>query len=208
MFYKKLFITASGTKAEAARTLLTLIAPPPSALELPEPMAQTQEDATLSATPRPCHRGQSVLRSRGKEKRIKEVLAYTGRIYWPHYLSRCSSVETHVFTGPPCSVSPTLTPSPAYSLDFCHRHLHEALRLRQGIEGASCPRGAHACGPVQAPGTGRHRWAREQARSRAGLQRTQSCPGWGEGLGVGGDLLTQPEAQGPKRLAPWALEGR
>lgn len=30
----------------------------------------------------------------------------------------------------------------------------------------------------------------------------------GEGLGVGGDLLTQPEAQGPKRLAPWALEGR
>ena len=142
-------------------------------------MAQTQEDATLSATPRPCHRGQSVLRSRGKEKRIKEVLAYTGRIYWPHYLSHCSSVETHVFTGPSCSVSPTLTPSPAYSLDFCHRHLHEALRLRQGIEGASCPRGAHACGPVQAPGTGRHRWAREQARSRAGLQRTRSCPGWG-----------------------------
>ena len=52
--------------------LLMLIAPPPSALELSEPTAQTQEDATLSATLRPWSRGpKSVLRCRGKEKRIK-----------------------------------------------------------------------------------------------------------------------------------------
>ena len=185
-----------------------LIAPPPSALELPKPMAQTQEDATLSATPRPCHWVQSILRPRGKEKRIKEVLAYTGRIYWPHYLSHCSSMETHVFTGPSCSVSPTLTPSPAYSLDFCHWHLCEALRLRQGIEGVACPRGAHACGPVQASGTGRHRWAREQLQAGLDSRGPEAALVGGEGLGVEGDLLTQPEAQGPKRLAPWALEGR
>lgn len=104
--------------------LLTLIAPPPSALELSEPTAQTQEDATLSATPRPWSLGpKSVLGSRGKGKRIKGSFGLHKQNLSAMLLISLFLCGNSTFLQDHLAHFLPLLHLLIYSLDFCHWHL-------------------------------------------------------------------------------------